>query len=195
MLYIIMTIKVFIVTTLLIFVGYYIFRVKVKNEYLKEGKLSIFSSVLEFLFFALHANSMYFYLPVKWPELPPLTDNTVLFSISIVAIIIGLVIVLVAIVPLGYKRAMGTESKVLKTNGLYGFSRNPQLLGYGLVLIGFCFSYIEFLSIIWFAIYLVAARWMVQSEEEYLLKKYGEDYKKYCYKVPQYMRLINKVKI
>jgi protein-S-isoprenylcysteine O-methyltransferase Ste14 len=138
---------------------------------------------------------MYFYLPVRWPELPPLADNTVLFSLSIIAIIIGLVIVLLAIVPLGYKRAMGTESKALKTNGLYNISRNPQLVGYGLVLIGFCLSYFEILSIIWFIIYLVVARWMVQSEEEYLLKKYGEEYKKYCYKVPQYIGRINKITI
>jgi protein-S-isoprenylcysteine O-methyltransferase Ste14 len=33
---------------------------------------------------------------------------------------------------------------------------------------------------------------MVQSEEEYLLKKYGEEYKKYCFKVPRYIGLINK---
>ena len=190
-----MTIKVIIVSFLLIFIGYYIFRVIVKNDYLNKGKLSVFSSILEFIFFALHANAMYFYLPVRWPELPPLTNNTGLFSLSILTIIIGLLIVLLAMVPLGYKRAMSSESKALKTNGLYNFSRNPQLVAYGLVLIGFCLSYIEILSIIWFVIYLIVARWMVQSEEEYLLKKYGEEYKKYCYKVPRYIGLINKVPI
>ena len=182
-----MTIKVIIVTTLLIFVGYYIFRVKVKNDYLKKGKLSTFSSVLEFLFFALHANAMYFYLPIKWPDLPPLANNTILFSLSISAIIVGLVIVLLAMAPLGYKRAMGLESKVLKTNGLYNYSRNPQLVGYGLLLIGFCLSYFEILSIIWFLIYLVVARWMVQSEEEFLLRIYGREYEKYFMSTPRYL--------
>ncbi|GAG01468.1 unnamed protein product [marine sediment metagenome] len=190
-----MIIKVIAVTLSLLAFGYFIFRVVVRNNYLKRNKLSALSSVLEFVFFALHANAMYFYLPVRWPELPPLADNTVLFSLSIIAIIIGLVIVLLAMVPLGYKRAMGSESKALKTNGLYNFSRNPQLVGYGLLLIGFCLSYFEILSIIWFVIYLVVARWMVQSEEEYLLKKYGEEYKKYCYKVPRYIGIINKVTI
>ena len=190
-----MIFRVLIVSCLLLGVGYIIFRKIVRNDYLKRNKLSTLSSILEFVFFALHANAMYFYLPVTWPELPPLANNTVLFYLSIIAIIIGLVIVLLAMVPLGYKRAMGSDSKALKTNGLYNFSRNPQLVGYGLLLIGFCLSYFEISSIIWFVIYLVVARWMVQSEEEYLLKKYGEDYKKYCYKVPRYIRLIDKVKI
>jgi len=190
-----MIFRVLIVSCLLLGVGYIIFRKIVRNDYLKRNKLSTLSSVLEFLFFALHASAMYFYLPVAWPELPSVADNTVLFSISIIAIIIGLVIVLLAMVPLGYKRVMGSESKDLKINGLYNYSRNPQLVGYGLVLIGFCLSYIEFLSIIWFVIYLVVSRWMVQSEEEYLIKKYGEDYKKYSYKVPRYIGLINKVTI
>jgi protein-S-isoprenylcysteine O-methyltransferase Ste14 len=190
-----MIIKIITATFLLLAIGYFIFRVVVRNNYLKRKKLSTLSSILEFVFFALHANAMYFYLPVKWPELPPLANNSVLFSLSIIAIIIGLVIVLLAIVPLGYKRAMGSESKALKTNGLYNFSRNPQLVGYGLVLIGFCLSYFAVLSIIWLIIYLIVARWMVQSEEEYLLNKYGTEYKKYCEKVPRYIGFINKITV
>ena len=167
--------------------GFVLFRYLVRNDYLKKGKLSPVSATLEFVFFALHANSMYLFIPVKWPNLPPLAKTTLLYYPSLFLIILGLVVVFIAMIPLGYNRTMGLKSKNLKTNGLYKFTRNPQLIGYYMLLIGFAFSYPSFYSAGWIIIFGIITHLMVITEEEYLLKIYGEKYKHYCKHVPRYL--------
>jgi protein-S-isoprenylcysteine O-methyltransferase Ste14 len=169
--------------------GYIIFRILVRNDYRKRGKLSPLSAFLEFVFFALHANAMYLFIPVKWPELPPLADEVLLYYTSLVLIIIGLVVVITAMLPLGYFRAMGLRSKKLKTNGLYSLTRNPQLVGYYLILIGFAVSYPSVYSAAWIIIFGVVVHWMVITEEEYLLKIYGQEYEDYCKRTPRYLSI------
>jgi protein-S-isoprenylcysteine O-methyltransferase Ste14 len=159
----------------------------VRNDYLKRGRLSPASALLELVFFALHANTIYLFIPIKWPNIPPLAKDAILYYPSVFIIIVGLVIVLIAIIPLGYYRTMGLKSKNLKTNGLYKFTRNPQLIGYYLLLIGFAVSYPSFYSIGWIIIFGIIAHLMVITEEEYLLKIYGDRYQNYCNRVPQYL--------
>jgi protein-S-isoprenylcysteine O-methyltransferase Ste14 len=142
---------------------------------------------MEFIFFALHANSMYVFIPVKWPDLPPLADEAVLYYPSLLFIIIGLIVVITAMIPLGYFRTMGLRSKKLKTSGLYNLTRNPQLIGYYLILIGFAVSYLSVYAVGWIIIFGISAHWMINTEEEYLLKIYGEEYEKYCKRVPRYL--------
>ena len=56
---------------LLLLFAYVVFRVIVRADYLRKGKLSFISIILETLMFALHANFMYVYIPVRWPQFPP----------------------------------------------------------------------------------------------------------------------------
>ena len=106
---------------LLIF-GLLLFRIQVRNDYLKRGRLSPVSAAFEFVFFALHANTMYLFIPVKWPYIPPLAKDAIGYYPSVFIIILGLIIVLIAIIPLGYDRTMGLKSNNLKTDGLYKFT-------------------------------------------------------------------------
>jgi len=73
----------------------------------------------------------------------------------------------------------------LNTSGIYKFSRNPQLVGYGIMLVSFIISYFSWLTIIWILLYLIASYFMVKSEEEFLEQKYGQEYKEYCSSVPR----------
>jgi protein-S-isoprenylcysteine O-methyltransferase Ste14 len=172
---------------LLLVLGYFVFRRIVRNDYLKNGKLSHFSSFLEFLFFALHANFSYIFLPSKWPYLPSMPENIYQHIISLICVFIGLIGLIWSMIPLGFFRTMGLKSVHLKKNGLYRYSRNPQIIFYLLILIGVFISYPTFYSVGWIIIYLVVGHLMILTEEEYLQKKYKDNYRAYCKKVPRYI--------
>lgn len=184
-----MLLRYLIAAFILILFSFITFRVIVRNDYLKKGRLTLVSTSMEFLIFALHANFMYLFLPVRWPNIPSIPENVILRTISIVLIIIGFLIVAVGMSGLGYGRTMGHGKKILKTNGLYKYSRNPQLIGYGMILIAFVVLYLSWFSIGWFIIYLVIAYFMVKTEEEFLANNYAEEYQKYCNDVPRLIKL------
>jgi protein-S-isoprenylcysteine O-methyltransferase Ste14 len=144
-----MLLRYLVAAFILILFSFITFRVIVRNDYSKKGRLTFVSTSLEFLIFALHANFMYLFLPVKWPNIPSIPENVILRIISIVFIIIGFLIVAISMSGLGYNRTMGQDKKLLKTNGLYKYSRNPQLVGYGMILIAFVLLYLS-----WFSIFL-----------------------------------------
>ncbi len=174
---------------ILILFSFITFRVIVRNDYSKKGRLTFVSYSFEVLIFALHANFMYLFLPVKWPNIPPIPENIILRIISIIFIIIGFLIVAVAMSGLGYGRTMGQDKKSLKTNGLYKYSRNPQLIGYGMILIAVVVLYLSWLSIGWLIIYVVISYFMIKTEEEFLTNNYGEEYQIYCNDVPRLIKL------
>lgn len=184
-----MLLKYSVAAFILILFAYITFRVIVKNDYLKKGRLTFVSYSLEVLIFALHANFMYLFLPVKWPNIPPMPENTILRIISMIFIIIGFLIVAISMSGLGYGRTMGQDKKSLNTNGLYKYSRNPQLIGYGMILIAFVLLYLSWFSIGWFIIYLVISYFMIKTEEEFLTNNYGEEYQKYCNDIPRLIKL------
>ena len=184
-----MLLRYLVSASVLILFSFITFRVIVRNDYSKKGRLSFISYSLEFLIFALHANFMYLFLPVKWPNIPPIPENTILRIIAIVFIIIGFLIVAVSMTGLGYGRTMGQDKKSLNTKGLYKYSRNPQLIGYGLILIAFVVLYLSWFSIGWFIIYLVISYFMIKTEEEFLINNYAEEYQQYCNDTPRLMKL------
>ncbi len=177
---------------ILIVFSFIVFRVIVRNDYCKKRKLTFISYSLEVLVFALHANFIYLYIPAKWPNLPPFPENLLLRIISIVFILIGFLIVAVAMLGLGYRRTMGQDKKILKTNGLYKYSRNPQLVGYGMILIALVLFDLSLFSLGWFIMYLIISYFMIKTEEEFLTTNYGEEYLKYCNNVPRLIRLFLK---
>ena len=63
---------------------------------------------------------------------------------------------------------------------------------YLLMLIGICISFPSFYSFGWILIYVVTGHIMILTEEEYLLKKYKNEYTDYCRNVPRYIGFIKK---
>lgn len=184
-----MLLRYLVAAFILILFSYITFRIIVRNDYSKKGKLTFISYFLEVLIFALHANFMYLFLPVKWPNIPALPENIVLQIIAIVFVLIGFLIVAVAMSGLGYGRTLGQDKKLLNTKGLYKYSRNPQLIGYGMILFSFVMLYFTWYSIGWFIIYLVISYFMIKSEEEFLTNNYGKEYQKYCNAIPRLIKL------
>ena len=172
-----------------VFFGFVVFRMIVRRDYLKKSKLSTLSSSLEVLIFALHANFIYLFIPVKWPNLPSLPDSLALRIISIFLFFFGLVILMIAWFGLGSGKSFGQDKRRLNTDGIYQYSRNPQLIGYGVMLCSFVVIFLSWYSVGWFFLYLVISYFMVQTEEEFLKLRYGKEYRKYCSNVPRIIKL------
>ncbi len=165
--------------------GFWVFRVVVRTDYLENFRLSPKSYLLELSVFAIHANLPYLFLPVKWNEIPELPMNQVLVFCSAVLLGVGLIILIAAWFGLGTGTSFGQDRNKLKTSGIYRYSRNPQLLGYGFVLFGITLLWSSWPLWGWLGLYLVVSFFMIQSEEEFLNVRYGESYQQYCQKVPR----------
>ena len=176
-------------SVILILFSYLVFRVVVRKDYLKKSKLSALSYILEFIVFAVHANLMYLFIHVKWPDLPSLPDNLTLKLFFLVMLILGLVILIIAWFGLGTGRSFGQDKNKLNTSGIYQYSRNPQLVGYGIILLSFALLFISWYSLGWLLQYIIISYFMIRSEEEFLKLRYGEEYESYCRTVPRVIKL------
>ena len=180
-----MLIRFLVSSAVLLLFGFWVFRVVVRNDYLENFRLSPKSYLLELAVFAVHANLPYLFLPVNWNEIPALPKNQVQVFCSLVLVCCGLIILMIAWFGLGTGTSFGQDKDKLKTGGIYRYSRNPQLLGYGFVLFGVTLLWSSWLLWGWFGLYLVVSCFMIQSEEEFLEVRYGEAYQQYCKKVPR----------
>ena len=77
----------------------------------------------------------------------------------------------------------------LITTGPYAHSRNPQLLTWGLVLLGAAVAGRSGAALALTAIYWVGCVFAIRAEEQALERVFGEEYRRYRAAVPRYMRL------
>jgi protein-S-isoprenylcysteine O-methyltransferase Ste14 len=180
-----MVFKFVVYSFLLNIFSYFVFRIIVRKDYLNKSKLTPLSYLLEILVFAMHANFIYLFIPLKWLDWPALPANFTFRLISLFLISIGLLILLIAWFKLGTARSFGMDKNKLRTSGIYRHSRNPQLVGYGILILGFVVWYVSWYSIGWFVLYLIISWFMVLSEEEFLKMQYEKEYENYCRKVPR----------
>lgn len=177
---------------LLVYAGYVlaawlVFRVAVRREYQTKGKLRAGFGLLETAVFFLHGILSYQHLPAAVPYLPRLAPRPVLNVVAFILIAIGLVGVFTAMTRLGYGVSVGQEAGGVRRSGMYAVSRNPQIVSYTLVVIGFALLWPNWLGLAWVTVYLITAHWMVKTEEEYLLAKYGQEFTEYCQATPRYL--------
>ncbi len=164
-----------------------VFRIFVRRDYLRKGSLSPFSTFLEFLIFGIHANLPYLYYDVPWPQLPPLPGRSLQLVLGLTISAIGLLATLAFMAHLGFGVAVGNQPEGLRQTGPYRWSRNPQLLSYGVLLAGWVILYPSWEAAAWAALYGAIAHIMVITEEEHLGNLFGEEYQRYCHKVPRYL--------
>lgn len=164
-----------------------IFRVFVRRDYRRQGSLSSFSTFLEFLIFGIHANLPYLYLSTPWPGLPSPPENTFQLFVGLIFIALGLLATLIIMAHLGFSTAMGNQPERLRQTGPYRWSRNPQLLTYGVLLLGCVILYPSWQAAGWVVLYGAIAQVMVLTEEEHLGGIFGDEYELYCRRVPRYI--------
>lgn len=176
-----------VLSSLLILASYLVFRVRVRRDYQRGDRLSLVSTLLECLVFCLHANLSYTFLRARWPALPSLPENEFhrAFGLSILAISIA--IVLGSAIDLGVRKTFGQQTDNLYRSGFYQYTRNPQIVAYGLAIIGAASLWPSVYGLGWILLYGAIAHMMVLTEEEHLGRRFGSEYERYCREVPRYL--------
>jgi protein-S-isoprenylcysteine O-methyltransferase Ste14 len=101
---------------------------------------------------------------------------------------VGLLIVILGFFGLGSSVSVGLpeEKTVLKTGGIYQFSRNPMYLGGFVMCAGSCFYSVHIINFILFAITFSIHHTIVLKEEQFLEKRFGNSWLGYMKKIRRY---------
>lgn len=169
----------------LLIAGLLVFR-KVRYDYQQHGQLSRLSVALELFIFFLHGVSSYLFLDSRIAHIDITPPS---FWVAVVLLVIGLVGVITAMSRLTWTKSVGRDVTSLRTTGLYQYTRNPQILAYGLVVLGYALLWPSWSGILWVVIYGAIGHLMVLTEEEHLKEVYGVAYEDYCGSVPRYLGL------
>jgi len=103
---------------------------------------------------------------------------------------VGLVFMLLSLVSFGESFRVGIDierpDRLVRT-GVFAFSRNPIYVAFGLVLLGQFLVFPNWIMLV----YLAVGTWLfhrqVLREEEFLRKRYGQEYAQYCNRVRRYL--------
>lgn len=176
---------------LLLVTAWAVFRVLVRRNYQQRGRLTPLVGFLELLVWLLYVAFPTLYNPLDWwlvwfagPSVGP-----VLTLIGSALVVVGMGSAVAAMLSLGMGVVMGQQAGGLKQTGWYGLSRNPQIVGGGLAVIGVALLWPSWYALGWVVIGAIIAHMMVLTEEEHLRRILGESYQTYCQRVPRYAGL------
>ena len=176
---------------LLIVIAFAIFRLFVRRDYQRKGRLTLISGFLELLIWGLYMSFPYIYNPAEWVcfwsrDVPVSAPVRVA---GLICIAVGLASGFGTMIWFGLRRAFGLQVNELIQRGLYRVTRNPQLVGGSLLVIGTVVLWPSWYALGWAALCGVVGHLMVMTEEEHLREVYGEEYERYCERVPRYLGL------
>jgi protein-S-isoprenylcysteine O-methyltransferase Ste14 len=167
-----------------------ILRVIVRRDYLQRGRLRPVSSASEWLLGIIWASFSYFYLPADWPMI---YAGLILRVAGWVIVTLGVLTILLSLAWLGLRRTHGLEADTLIQSGPYRLTRNPQIVGFSLGMIGFVMLWPSWHMMMSLLLYVVLIHLMVLTEEEHLLARHGNEYLQYCEQVPRYIGLPRRI--
>jgi protein-S-isoprenylcysteine O-methyltransferase Ste14 len=158
-----------------------------KKAYDKGEILPLRVSIAVWILDTIHAllviiSSLY----TVWPL--PLNKTAVIIS-GLALILIGLVIMLIGMIKFrSLRKISGLDTSRLISTGIYGWSRNPQYMGWFLVLIGISLMGRSGLAFLLTIIAIIAMHlYVIWLEEPYLERIFGEEYRLYQSRVPRYL--------
>lgn len=169
--------------------AHFIFRRRVRDEYLQHGRLSFITTSLQLLVFGGIMSFPYLFLPANWPWSWQyiLGQGSERRLIGLMVISVGMLTSFATMFWFGLPRAFGISVVGLVRRGPYYYSRNPQVLGGYLMIIGVSIQWPSWFSLLWLTLYALTCHWMILSEEEHLENIFGEDYLSYCAQTPRYL--------
>jgi len=180
----------YLLSVSVLFIGaWFVFRVIVRRDYAQKGSLSLLSSFLELVLCVGFAAVPYLYNPPCWPyvwscqaEVPP-----PLAILGYIIIGFGVFLGFGSIIWLGIARSFGRKVTSLYRSGPYRFTRNPQVIGGSLMASGIALLWPSWYALGWIFLWIAMFHLMIITEEEHLLRLYGEDYRGYCEEIPRYL--------
>ncbi len=179
----------FVASALLILAAFIVFRVLVRRDYRQKGRLTWCSSLLELVVWSLYMSFPCLYNPPQWvwfwSDRAPVSEPVRIAGVASIAI--GFVAAFGTMFWFGLRRAFGLQVKGLVRGGAYRVTRNPQIVGASLLVLGSILLWPSWQAVRWLILYGVVAHLMVITEEEHLLALHGEEYSRYCRRVPRYV--------
>ena len=161
-----------------------IYRLYIRIEYQRKGKLRFFASIIQAALFFIWGGFPTLYLPKNWPVS---SINPVLLLLGRIGLIVGLLSLIGGMIQLGLGKSLGMEQKRLRDTGLYSISRNPQILGCAIYIFSFVLLWPSWYALVWGILLMGVLHIMVTTEEEHLRIVFGKSYQDYCQKVPRYL--------
>jgi protein-S-isoprenylcysteine O-methyltransferase Ste14 len=158
---------------------------RVRSDYRSRGSLTRPGALLQTGFFIAYALSSYLFLDSR---LTAIASRGAVLVIAVLLMIAGLAIVLLSMPFLG-RRSFGQEIGKLHTKGIYQYSRNPQLVGGFLFVVGYALLWPSWPGLLWASLWLPVSYLMVGAEEEHLRQVFGDEYTAYCRCTPRYVGL------
>jgi protein-S-isoprenylcysteine O-methyltransferase Ste14 len=154
-----------------------------RREYRQRGKLSWFGSLIHVLMYAAHGmfSGVLFWGPLGIVSLGPLAWA----GIPLMVLGVGITVYAMDLFRT-FSRWVGNRTPGLQTGGLYRYSRNPQFVGYGLLILGCVLAWWNAWAWLSMLTYCILACAVAHSEEEHLTRVYGDAYREYCARVPRF---------
>jgi protein-S-isoprenylcysteine O-methyltransferase Ste14 len=182
-------IAIFIAAVFLVLFAYLVFRILIRRDYFVRGHLSKVSSTMQLLLFIMFFSFPYLFNPPGWALFWIAKDPSSrrLFIVGLLLICSGFLVAFGTMAWFGIGRAFGLQVSGLVKAGPYRMSRNPQILGGYLLVLGTLLQNLSICMVVWVVIYVIISHWMVITEEEHLHRIYGDEYEKYCAEVPRYI--------
>ena len=184
--------RIYLMTALLLIVSLVvIFRILVRRAYQQHGRLTPFSLLLEYFAIFLWVGYAYANRPYDWPvsHVGPITSvvGWTLFTG-------GWVGMLAALVRLGVRRSHGLTVTSLHETGVYGLTKNPQVVAFLVAMFGYVLLWPGWRSLGSLILVGILSHLMLRTEEEHLLDVFGADYEEYCRKVSRYVGISRRMR-
>ena len=128
--------------------------------------------------------SIVFVIPIIYSFFLPFKLYTIWFYIGLLIYLLGVIIGILA-----WYDFYTTAVDKLVTKGIYRISRNPMYLGIILIYIGTGIACVSWLFLLLTMIFAILSHVLVITEENYCLKKFGKDYRKYLNRTPRWIGL------
>lgn len=158
------------------------------TEFSEQGRISPITVAAVFVAFigtitCTFVAAWYGYWPIQIPGVLAIAAGGALAGI-------GAAIYLTARIQFrSYKLAWGLSSDRLVTNGIYRYSRNPQLVGWALILLGIATLNRSGAALLLATLFCVSCLIYVPVEERFLERRHGAGYRQYKRIVPRYLGL------
>jgi len=166
--------------------GSVVFRVLVRRNYRRSGRLTWLSVVLMYGAILAWVGFGWLNMPAGWPAT---SAGPLRAAVGWLLFGGGWLALLAAFLHLGVRRSHGAAPTALRQSGLYELTRNPQIVGFLLAMLGYLVLWPSWRNAGVVALITGLSDLMIRTEEEHLLAVFGAEYERYCSRVPRYLRL------
>jgi protein-S-isoprenylcysteine O-methyltransferase Ste14 len=114
--------------------------------------------------------------------------NPIAFPLGALLIIVPSLLIAWAMRAMGLGQSFGLEGELV-TNGPYRYSRNPQYVGFTLMLVGVILLTNSVQALVTGSMVIVLVLLAPYAEEPWLRERFGSRYDEYCEMVPRFLGL------